>query len=162
MESETFDALIRRVGSAGFRRGVLRVGVTALAASAVSALGLSAVREGDAKKKGKGKKGKGAKGKGKKGKKPKAPVCGEFPTFTGQECPAGSAQPCCEAPSSLEETFDVCCPAGWGRPYGCCNDSREPVCCPPDYLEGCCEVKCCKSTADCSGGRSCFGGCCRF
>jgi hypothetical protein len=155
MDGENFDALIRRVGSEGSRRKVLRAGAGALAVSVVGLLGLSTFGEAEAKKSlaerqrvRKQKARKQAKKKAKQGPAgpagppgppgppgPTVTCTGATPVTCGTGCCSNNRPLCCAdqfetSGGSCYRNDYQCCPVSLGGGGGACRDTQ--TCCPPD------------------------------
>jgi hypothetical protein len=182
VESEKFDALIRKLHDDGSRRGAVRAGLGALAASVLAALGS---REDDTEAKG-GKKKK--KKKRKRNKGVATAICsGARPITCGSGCCPSNLPKCCQdfffagSPDTCNASNSNCCPNGFGscqgefnkccppttqRPFGTCTDALG-TCCPSSLGGGSCDsdepVCCIEDPADPFSGYCCNSGetCCQ-
>src|SRR3954469_2018096 len=190
MESEKFDALIRRVHESASRRTMVGAGL-GIAILSVAGVDLGLFESAEAKKHHKHKK-----------KKPKkcsssAPIkCGsgcctsEYPTccpdaLTHDSLCLPADATCCPLSQGGSgcPAGTTCCPAGVAAPFGSCATSNEVCCdaahgggdcrtgtfCCPSAVNhfdsgGCCDTGslCCNVSADCAAlpGTVCDFGCC--
>jgi hypothetical protein len=172
MESEKFDALIRKLNADESRRGVARAGLSAVASSVLVSLGLH-VDDAAAKKK---------KNKKKKNKGVAAAICsGARPITCGSGCCPPNFPTCCQnfffanSPDTCNPPGAVCCPTTGGFTGGSCGGALgddHTKCCPATPLDpfgDCAEpgATCCNGTPAEGGGhcdppdtKCCANDCC--